>query len=250
MDWLAWLSKSSLEAHLVYEYGHAFARNELDEGDISYFNHEFLQSMGVSIAKHRLEILKLARKATNSRGGGGGGGLGLGFGGGRDVIIWSQKKKKLPRPISRLLAAAKRTKRCLSRYIRAMVRRAEEKEEGEDDARSALVVVPVSPWRRGGEMTAKRNKRFTSRRFKQEEETLMVLNCSTGNNHRRDFLLGSSGPRLSSFSSLQGDCYGLYGQDKAAAAAADGGGGGHLRCWSAGADEFRWDAMFQDLKPT
>ncbi|KAB1203387.1 hypothetical protein CJ030_MR8G004879 [Morella rubra] len=62
MDWFSWLSRSRLEPSLIYEYGLAFARNELQLEDVSYFNHEFLQSMGISVAKHRLEILKLARK--------------------------------------------------------------------------------------------------------------------------------------------------------------------------------------------
>ncbi|ESW10465.1 hypothetical protein PHAVU_009G212000 [Phaseolus vulgaris] len=62
MDWFSWLSRTSLEPSLIYEYGLAFARNELQLEDATYFNHEFLQSMGISIAKHRLEILKLAKK--------------------------------------------------------------------------------------------------------------------------------------------------------------------------------------------
>ncbi|XP_021689695.2 uncharacterized protein LOC110671521 [Hevea brasiliensis] len=66
MDWFSWLSRSGLEPSLVYEYGLAFARNELQEVDLIYFNHEFLQSMGISIAKHRLEILKLARKEAGA----------------------------------------------------------------------------------------------------------------------------------------------------------------------------------------
>ncbi|KAK7304096.1 hypothetical protein RJT34_15140 [Clitoria ternatea] len=70
MDWFSWLSRTSLDPSLIYEYGLAFARNELQLEDAIYFNHEFLQSMGISIAKHRLEILKLAKKDD---GGGGGG---------------------------------------------------------------------------------------------------------------------------------------------------------------------------------
>ncbi|XP_009798219.1 uncharacterized protein LOC107831885 [Nicotiana tabacum] len=62
MDWFSWLSKTSLDPSLVYDYALVFAHNELDQDDVEYFNHEFLQSMGISIAKHRLEILKLARK--------------------------------------------------------------------------------------------------------------------------------------------------------------------------------------------
>ncbi|GMP36752.1 hypothetical protein CsSME_00008770 [Camellia sinensis var. sinensis] len=62
MDWFSWLSKSGLNRSLTYEYGLIFTRNELEEEDLKSFNHEFLQSMGISVAKHRLEILKLARK--------------------------------------------------------------------------------------------------------------------------------------------------------------------------------------------
>ncbi|CAI9113924.1 OLC1v1014629C1 [Oldenlandia corymbosa var. corymbosa] len=62
MDWFSWLSKTGLDPSLSYEYALTFAHNELEEDDINYFNHEFLQSMGICVAKHRLEILKLARK--------------------------------------------------------------------------------------------------------------------------------------------------------------------------------------------
>lgn len=61
MDWYSWLSKTNLDPYLVYEYGRAFTHNELQRGDTLYFNHEFLQSMGVLVAKHRLEIINLAR---------------------------------------------------------------------------------------------------------------------------------------------------------------------------------------------
>ncbi|KAL8497199.1 hypothetical protein ACS0TY_020762 [Phlomoides rotata] len=66
MDWFSWLSQTDLDPSLVYEYARTFSHNELVEDDIAYFSHEFLQSMGVSIAKHRLEILKLARKNKGS----------------------------------------------------------------------------------------------------------------------------------------------------------------------------------------
>lgn len=72
MDWYAWLSQTNLDASLIYEYGLALVRNEVEEEDLPYFNHDFLQSVGISIAKHRLEILKLCRKeaggATNAGG--------------------------------------------------------------------------------------------------------------------------------------------------------------------------------------
>ncbi|KAL9463044.1 hypothetical protein AB3S75_000955 [Citrus x aurantiifolia] len=127
MDWFSWLSKTGLEPTLVYEYGLAFAHNELEEEDIAYFNHEFLQSMGISIAKHRLEILKLARKEKGAAG---------------------------PKPVSRLIVAIKRTKRSLAKYLRTWVRR--------EDSSTALVVVPNKPsygtrWRSA---MLKRNKKL------------------------------------------------------------------------------------------
>lgn len=60
MDWHAWLSGARLEPALVYEYALVFARNELEADDVAFLDHEFLHSMGISVAKHRLEILKLA----------------------------------------------------------------------------------------------------------------------------------------------------------------------------------------------
>ncbi|KAF9685073.1 hypothetical protein SADUNF_Sadunf03G0016400 [Salix dunnii] len=123
MDWFSWLAKTGLEPSLVYEYGLAFAHNELEEEDIAYFNHEFLQSMGISIAKHRLEILKLARKDRGAS----------------------------PHAMARVLVAIKRTKRSLAKYVRTWVHSKE----------SALVLVPRpgygTRWR--GAML-KRNKKL------------------------------------------------------------------------------------------
>ncbi|XP_076885458.1 uncharacterized protein LOC143534983 [Bidens hawaiensis] len=67
MDWYSWLSKTNLDPYLVYEYGRTFTYNELQRSDTNCFTHEFLQSMGVSVAKHRLEIIKLARKNMGGR---------------------------------------------------------------------------------------------------------------------------------------------------------------------------------------
>ena len=191
MDWFSWLSKTGLEPSLVYEYGLAFAHNELEEEDIVYFNHEFLQSMGISIAKHRLEILKLARK----------------------------EKGASPRPMSRLLVAIRRTKRCLGKYIRTWIRREES---------SALVVVPRpgygSRWK--GAM-AKRNKR------------LMTTAAATAKQGR--LLLTNGSPRrVENFSSPV--VYDLRKEEKMESS--DDG------YWLTGVEEIRWDTMFQDLKPT
>ncbi|KAL6844052.1 hypothetical protein ACP4OV_025725 [Aristida adscensionis] len=107
MDWHSWLSAARLEPALVYEYALVFERNELEAGDVAYFDHEFLHSMGVSVAKHRLEILKLAwRDRGGGRGRAGAGAAAL---------------------YSRLLDR-------VARYVRALVRR--------DEGSTALVLVP------------------------------------------------------------------------------------------------------------
>ncbi|GAA0160754.1 hypothetical protein LIER_17235 [Lithospermum erythrorhizon] len=89
MDWYTWLYKTNLDPSLIYEYGSTFTRNELQEDDICHFNHEFLQSMGILVAKHRLEILKLARK---------------------DVEI-------KPNGMTRLVSAISKTKRLLAKKL-------------------------------------------------------------------------------------------------------------------------------------
>ncbi|TXG60843.1 hypothetical protein EZV62_012206 [Acer yangbiense] len=93
MDWFSWLSRCNLEPSLVYEYGLAFARNELQKEDLTYFDHEFLQSMGITVAKHRLEILKVARKDVAGS----------------------------PKRLSRLVVAINKTKKTISKCINKWV---------------------------------------------------------------------------------------------------------------------------------
>ncbi|KAI3463435.1 hypothetical protein Pfo_020098 [Paulownia fortunei] len=192
MDWFSWLSKTGLEPSLVYEYGLAFSHNELEEDDMAFFNHEFLQSMGISIAKHRLEILKLARK----------------------------EKGGIPHPMSRILIAIKRTKRCFSKYLRTWIRREE----------SALALVPRRSYSaRWKNAMAKRNKRLMVAKKKQSGAPLFLTNGSP-------MLFPSS--RINSFSSPMvhefqrddGDYYDEY--------------------WPSAVEGIRWDTMFQNLKPT
>ncbi|XP_061340099.1 uncharacterized protein LOC133286670 [Gastrolobium bilobum] len=191
MDWFSWLSKTGLEPSLVYEYGLAFAHNELEEEDMIYFNHEFLQSMGISIAKHRLEILKLARK----------------------------EKGKRPRPVARLVMAIKRTKRCLSNYIRTLTRCEES---------TALVVVPTRPGSGYGtrwkSAVMKRNKKL----MVAKQERLLLTNGSP-----------TIVPCLDGFSSPM-----VYHFQKEEKMEEDDDG-----YWSSAVEDIRWDTMFQDLKP-
>ncbi|OIV94060.1 hypothetical protein TanjilG_05440 [Lupinus angustifolius] len=157
MDWFSWLSKTSLEPSLVYEYGLAFAHNELEEEDIVYFNHEFLQSMGISIAKHRLEIIKLSRK--------------------------DNKGSNRPLQVARLMVAMKKTKRFLANYIRRTMIRCEES--------TALVVVPSSSSRSSGYGT-KRKKNSVMKRNKKmmvgnnKQEKLLLTNRSSPMEEKMD----------------------------------------------------------------
>lgn len=135
MDWFSWLSKTSLDPSLVYEYGLAFSHNELEEDDIPYLNHELLQSMGISIAKHRLEILKLAKKERISN-------------------------NNNNFPISRLIISIKRTKKAIVEFIQTLACRDE----------SALVLASKksysSSW--GGAMSKRNSRRQVSNTGKQE----------------------------------------------------------------------------------
>ncbi|XVF74790.1 hypothetical protein PTKIN_Ptkin13bG0139900 [Pterospermum kingtungense] len=196
MDWFSWLSKAGLEPSLVYEYGLAFSHNELEEEDLAYFNHEFLQSMGISIAKHRLEILKLARK----------------------------EKGVIPRPVSRLLLAIKKTKRSLAKYIKTLVHREE----------SALIVLNprsssgyANKWK--GSML-KRNKKLVM----STEGKLLLTNGTP--------LVVSRSARVASFSSPM--IFDYQKEEKM--------GGDEEGYWSTATagEEMRWDTLFKNLKPT
>ncbi|XP_075500487.1 uncharacterized protein LOC142539080 [Primulina tabacum] len=141
MDWFSWLSKTSLDPSLVYEYGLAFAQNELEQEDIPYFNHEFLQSMGISIAKHRLEILKIASKENGN----------------------------FPHPMSRILIAIKRTKNSFSKYLRTWMHHKE----------PALALVPCrahsARWK---DFKLKRNRRLAATSNTTGRAPLLLTNGS------------------------------------------------------------------------
>ncbi|CAA0816448.1 Sterile alpha motif (SAM) domain-containing protein [Striga hermonthica] len=162
MDWFSWLSKTGLDPTLVYEYGLAFAQNELDHDDIPYFNHEFLLSMGIAVAKHRLEILKLAAKHKIRR----------------------PRDHDLPLAVSRILTAVRHTRRRLSRCVRTWIRRSDES--------SALAIVPrpsgSGRWKSSA--AAKREARLAV--IKPSKKPLLLTNGSP-------MLFGSS--RINSFAS-------------------------------------------------
>ncbi|PNY06807.1 sterile alpha motif domain-containing protein [Trifolium pratense] len=211
MDWFSWLSKTNLEPSLVYDYGLIFAQNELEEEDMNYFNHEFLQSMGISIAKHRLEILKLAKK----------------------------DKRKSLHPVAKFVSAIKRTKKSLASYVRTLTHTEE----------SALVVMPTRQGdgfgRRWKSAMMKRNKKFVV--AKKEKMFLtngnssmpsVVVPALSGD------LDGFSSPVVYHFQKEQkmdGDDGGRRKDNDD-----DDDDNGY---WSAAVEEIKWDTMFKDLKP-
>lgn len=191
MDWFSWLSKTGMEPSLVYEYGLSLAQNELEEADITYFNHEFLQSMGISIAKHRLEILKLARK----------------------------EKGSYPQPLSRIMIAIKRTRRCFSKYLRPWARR--------EDSSAALALVPMRSYStRWKSAMLRRNKRVSRAPLLLTSGSPMFFHSSRINSFSSPFVHDDDVDRK-----LEGEnCDDEY--------------------WSSAVEDIRWDTMFQNLKPT
>lgn len=141
MDWYSWLSKTTLEPTLVYEYGLSFTQNELEEDDIAYFNHEFLQSMGISIAKHRLEILKLVKK---------------------------ERGPSRPRSVLKILSAIKQTKKSLVKYIQTLVHR--------DD--SAIVLVTRRSYSSGSRWKSAMLKRHSKPKVAPKQGRLLLTNGS------------------------------------------------------------------------
>ncbi|KAJ3704683.1 hypothetical protein LUZ61_008388 [Rhynchospora tenuis] len=139
MDWYSWFSKTNLDKSLVYDYALLFSRNELEEDDILHFNHEFLQSMGISIAKHRLEILKLSKR-------------------------YKPFRQSQP-AMTRLITALYHTKQCLVRCIKALVHR---------EHSSAIVVVPRPPPKKS-EMLKRRRKSEGTHKVMHERPTKMIM---------------------------------------------------------------------------
>ncbi|KAK1364006.1 putative sterile alpha motif/pointed domain-containing protein [Heracleum sosnowskyi] len=142
MDWYSWLSKTTLEPTLVYEYGLSFTQNELEQDDIAYFNHEFLQSLGISIAKHRLEILKLVKK---------------------------ERGPSRPRSMLKILSVIKQTKKSLVKYIQTLVHR--------DDS-AAIVLVTRRSYSSGSRWKSAMLKRNSKPKVTAKQGRLLLTNGS------------------------------------------------------------------------
>lgn len=217
MDWFSWLSKTNLEPTLVYEYGLTFSHNELEAEDITYFNHEFLQSMGISIAKHRLEILKLAKNKQK------------------------YSKRSSPHSISKFIGAIKKTKRCLANYIKSLTLC--------EESNSALVVVPMpsssytsSSSRSWKSAVMKRNnKKLKIVNKKNKQERLLLTNGSPSVHNTNSNSIVPSAFAYDGFSSPM-----VYQFHEGKIKGDDEDDAGY---WSSAVEDIRWDTMFQDLKP-
>lgn len=211
MDWFSWLSKTSLDPSLLYDYATIFAHNQLDQDDIEYFNHEFLQSMGISIAKHRLEILKLAAKEKGRRRSS------------RIHIFW-------------LLVAIRQAKQHFTKRLSTWTRRSD-----------STALMPLrnysSRWKAS---MLKRNKKLNA--AKQERPVMQSINATTNQgrlmmltNGSPNLMIDSSDAWINSSSSSPAERF----RDDEDMDDVDGGN------WPTIAiEEIQWDAMFQDLKPT
>ncbi|KAK4796528.1 hypothetical protein SAY86_028854 [Trapa natans] len=213
MDWFTWLSKTGLEPALVYEYGLAFTRNELEEDDIAYLDHEFLLSMGFSIAKHRLEILKLARKHRVCR-----------------------RYHLLPR----ILVSIRNSKRRVENYIRRWIGC-----QDDEDPSSALVLVRKDDCSSDGEPGNTLLKRKMKRKKKMASVAAAAGGGSAGNSGAGAVagrLLLTDG-RSTPVRESPVVCPTKKKNKKKYGVEEEYLSGG-------GVDEIRWDSLFQDLKPT
>lgn len=195
-----------------------FTRNELEGDDVAYLDHEFLKSMGISIAKHRLEILKLAMKAKKkSRGGvlGGGGSM---------TTTTAQHMHKL------LTTTLKRTKSCISKYMHILVH--------PNRRDSSSIVIARGDRRRGTEGALKRRDR---KMVVVQQGRLMFTNggVKVSSSCPSPLSRGATTPLMvSSCHCKSGD----QGDDD------DDDDDGYRG--SNDGVTFKWDSMFKDLKPT
>ncbi|CDO98191.1 unnamed protein product [Coffea canephora] len=214
MDWFSWLSKTSLDPSTAYDYALTFAQNELEEDDIAHFNHEFLQSMGISLAKHRLEILKFARK----------------------------DKTRSLRPMLRLLIAVKQAKNYVAKHIRVRV--------GQDSSAHTMIPVPQMNKSSRWKAAMLRANRKLIQTTKRGRPTLLA---SGTNSNTPPVVAGQEILMLTNGSPLESDSSSNSSSDtdvqdfhfhNEKLNCSDG------EFWSNGIEELKWETMFQNLKPT
>ncbi|KAL3618384.1 hypothetical protein CASFOL_038705 [Castilleja foliolosa] len=220
MNWFSWLSRTNLDPSLTYEYALAFAQNELEQDDITYFNHEFLQSMGISTAKHRLEILKLATAEKRNR-------------------------RAIVKPVSWFKFAIKQTKTYLTKKIDTLVHHHRRRQE--NSIMTSLVPGAVRNHSLRWKVSMlQRNNRVRTTLAKPYWLDSPPRFVSTNN---EIVMLKNGSPGPSSGSSPSSD----WAESEANPESANPGNSSFSRTTvrsASSTEEIKWDSMFKNLKPT
>uniref|UniRef100_A0A0E0L8J5 SAM domain-containing protein n=1 Tax=Oryza punctata TaxID=4537 RepID=A0A0E0L8J5_ORYPU len=220
MDWYAWLCRAGLHPDVAFEYAHLFARNELAAADVRHLDHDFLATMGVPIAKHRLEILKLAKREKPQS---------------SSVVV------HLPWRATRLLAAAvRRSALSLADRLRSVARR--------DKAAVAVAPRPLPPPQLWKPPRARAPPSAAAMRNGGRKMALLrhlrkpMLTNHSGGGGKRTTTTNGAATTVAAAAAITGcfvanpDAY-SYSDDEAG-------------LYDDGEDIMRWESMFQDLKPT
>ncbi|KAM3297853.1 hypothetical protein ACQJBY_039690 [Aegilops geniculata] len=221
MDWYAWLSKAGLTPAATYEYGLLFSENELEPGDAPDFDHDLLKSMGIAVAKHRLEILKLARKDAAAA-----------------AAAASQSSS------SAAARLARRAARCIARCARRLGGGGGGGTGGRRRySSSSVTVVPRICNGAAGDVVVRAGA--VRRRSSVKKMVLMITDGGVASGG------AGAGVRFSGSqkaSLMFQDC--AYEDEEEDGAGEEDG----ERCSDSGTaggeSEIKWDSMFQDLKPT
>uniref|UniRef100_A0ACD5ZFG7 Uncharacterized protein n=1 Tax=Avena sativa TaxID=4498 RepID=A0ACD5ZFG7_AVESA len=215
MDWYAWLSKAGLAPAATYEYGLLFGENELEPADAPDFDHDLLKSMGVAVAKHRLQILKLTKK---------------------DAAAAASPSSSS--------SVATRLARTAGRYIARCARRLAGG-GGRCPSSSSVTVVPRICSGGHGDVVVRAG---AVRRRRTGVKKMVLMITDGGVVGAGDFNTRGAGVPLQKASLMFHDCAYEDDEEEDARAGSEeeqGSDGG-----AAGGREIKWDSMFQDLKPT
>uniref|UniRef100_A0ACD5ZGY3 Uncharacterized protein n=1 Tax=Avena sativa TaxID=4498 RepID=A0ACD5ZGY3_AVESA len=222
MDWYAWLSKAGLAPAATYEYALLFGENELEPADAPDFDHDLLKSMGVAVAKHRLQILKLAKK---------------------DGAAAASSPSSSTSVAARL---ARTAGRCIARCARRLASGG----HGRCPSSSSVTVVPRICSSGHGDVVVRAGA-VRRRRTGVKKMVLMITDGGVVGagafNTRGAGVRFSSGP-LQKASLMFHDC--AYEDDDDDNGAGAGSEEEQSSDDAAGGGEIKWDSMFQDLKPT
>jgi hypothetical protein len=226
MDWYAWLSKAGLTPAATYEYGLLFSENELEPADAPDFDHDLLKSMGVAVAKHRLEILKLARK---------------------DAAAASDSQSSVAARLAR--RAARCIARCARRLAGGVDRASTPRICSGGRASTSVTIVPrICSGGDGRDVVVRAGAVQQRKRTTGVKKMVLMITdggVATGVGGGVRFSSGSSQKASLMFH----DC--AYEDDEEEG---DASGSEEEQCSdgaaAAGQGEIKWDSMFQDLKPT